>query len=226
MKILYLLAESDADELFFEAVAERITGFSFTLAECRVRRNQGYAAVRVAVKLFLQTIQRSTADGNTHFIISVDNDRAPHRWEDEQSRRNLSSNDQRKEDRYQRFEGEMHRVLGEDRSAWNAKGALAIPIEMVEAWLLLANNPDEFDDLPRFARSSDPSARQFYRSHTPPPQLKDQVKLLMAERNCSSRPEFFVDCAHELNPEQLAERSPSFRYFHDQLRGWVEQDYD
>ena len=29
MKVLYLLAESNADELSFEAVAERITGFSF-----------------------------------------------------------------------------------------------------------------------------------------------------------------------------------------------------
>ena len=205
MKVLYLLAESDADELFFEAVAERITGFSFTLAEYRVRRNQGYRDVCVAAKLVLQTVQRSASDGNTHFLISVDNDRAPHRWEDEQSRRNLSSSDRRKEDRYQRFEREMHRVLGEDRSAWIAKGALAIPIEMLETWLLQANCRDEVDELPRFSRSSDSSAREFYRPHRPPPQLKDRVKQLMAERNFSSRPDFFLYCAHELDSEQLAE---------------------
>ena len=214
-KILYLLGESSVDETFYEGVAERITGYSFRRREIRVRPNAGYPAVCAATRLFLQSLVRLAAEGEIFFILAVDNDRVPHPWDAED--RGIVREG---ESRYERFERELADGLGKDRAAWPVKGALAIPVEMLESWILLATGEKEEADLPRFSRARSVIAREFYAPSPPPPQLKDLVKEKRYAAGYWHNEEFFLDCAHRLDPDKLAAKSPSFAYFYAQVKDW------
>ncbi len=51
-----------------------------------------------------------------------------------------------------------HDILGNDRDQWPIKGAIAVPVEMLESWLLLGCNECEPEDLPIFSSANRPGA--------------------------------------------------------------------
>lgn len=215
-RVLYLLGESSVDETFYEAVAEQVTGYSFQRREIRVRPNAGYPAVCAATRLFLEKLSQMDPQEKIYFILAVDNDRSPHPWSGERPSAPTEG-----ESRYDRFEKELDSVLGEDRRLWSVQGALAIPVEMLESWILLATGEETEADLPRFSRARSVIAREFYAPSPPPPQLKDLLKKKRYADGYLTNEEFLLKCGHALNPGQLAAKSPSFAYFYAQVKAWT-----
>ncbi len=86
------------------------------------------------------------------------------------------------------------------------------------------------DARPRRSMSADPalpvcrssdmaSARALY-GPNPPPQLKDLVEIERRASRATSKEEFALACVLKLDPNDLAQRSPSFRRFRDDVSKW------
>ena len=107
-------------------------------------------------------------------------------------------------------------ALGPDRDAWPVKVAVAMPVEMIESWVLLLCDPHR-PALPLFAEANQPSARAYYGA-APPPQLKDLCRVEAAARG-KSLGDYFWHAA-EQNIEAVTAVSPSFRMFVEELAQW------
>ena len=107
-------------------------------------------------------------------------------------------------------------ALGPDRGTWPVDVAVAMPVEMIESWVLLLCDPQR-PTLPLFAEAIQSSALA-YCGATPPPQLKDLCK---AEAAAIQKPldEYFWHAA-EQDIEATIAVSPSFRMFVEELRQW------
>lgn len=113
-------------------------------------------------------------------------------------------------------------MLGE-RDEWPIPGAIAVPVEMLESWLLLICNGETYRDeasLPPFGRKNQKLARDFYTPKDPPDQLKDLSDLEKRERGIDATLEFVAYCAGQLDPDDLAARAPSFALFRSQVDSW------
>lgn len=141
MKTLYLLTEDDSDSLFYEGSAQKITGVLFTPVCRRMRKGSGIGAVRASLQLALAEIHRMKDESGVHFLIAMDNDRAPHAKAADalpvDQRVRLSKGDFHKTDRHAELIAALEATLGRDRSKWSVPVAIAIPVEMIESWLLL-----------------------------------------------------------------------------------------
>lgn len=226
---LYVISEDERDDVFYAFCAEKITGRSFTQLPRVMRRGGGNNEVKKGLKVFLSGLTYTGHVDDTFFIVSLDNDRAPHHPDHtsppqlDPSR--ITNFPKRERDRTCRVcelnEG-IELQLGDERSAWPIQGAVAVPQEMLESWLLLVSPHNAFEHeaaLPLFSLQSSPLAKRYFGEGKIPPQLKDLVRMERLAQNIS-KDDYILDCAANLDPELLATQSPSFKRFKAQLEAW------
>jgi len=217
MNSLAILSEDSSDDVFYEACAERITGLSFHLHDpLRIRRGGGISAVRRSLPAFLNDLKGLAQTGPSYFIIAIDNDRAPEHPGHERIP-GLNRRDESKGCRVCELSKTVESVFGKDRSTWPAQGALTVPIEMLESWILIGSGSDP-ETLPIFSRQKDSSANAFYNGN-PPPQLKDLLKHRSRERAIPEK-ELLLEVADEMDLELVCSQSPSFADFFRQIENW------
>ncbi len=217
-KFLYILCEGERDEVFYEGLAERITGLSFTKpADFRLRRGSNWKTAIAAAILLLNRFRNWNDPQEIAVIIAVDNDRAPGHPGSEPSPRPLPSPDQKKAPRHPDLVRKVAEALGQDRGKWPVEVALAVPVEMIESWLIPLLD-SKCAELPLFSEAAQPLTRLYY-GKRPPSQLKDIRKELGATLGLTAD-ELFLKAAAEGDLHALAERSASFRMFREELLSW------
>ncbi|WP_456427130.1 hypothetical protein [Rhodocaloribacter sp.] len=222
MNYLYILSESDNDDLFFKGCIERITGRSFEIIPYRLRKGGGIPEVRGKGPVLLRQIKHTGPVDDTFFLIALDNDRSPVHPE-HKSRHRLSRQDRRKRCRFCELETLVHGILG-PREEWPIPGAVAVPVEMLESWLLLIVNPEVHKNeasLPIFSTKEHAQALRYYAPGAPPDQLKDLTTSERRALGLETTRDFLKHCTHALDPEDLAERAPSFALFKVQVDAWT-----
>jgi hypothetical protein len=222
---IYILSESDIDDIYYSLCVEKIKEQAYKLIPRRLRRGGGISQVRRYLRILLKNIRYSGEVENTFFVIAYDNDRSPahptHRQIPNIGK--LPKNERRKACRFCELEITACEILGADRNTWPIKGAIAVPVQMLESWLLLICNREEYKNeasLPLFARKSMPLAKIYYAPREPENQLKDLVELEKRKSGITSTEDFCLYCIEQLTPEELALVSPSFSLFMGQLEGW------
>jgi hypothetical protein len=220
---LYILAEGEPDELFYERLTERISGQTFCRPEeFRVRSGSNWKTVQAAAKLLLNRFRNYQTKQQIAILISLDNDRAPGHPGGRIYPRVLPELDRKKEPRFGKMQELISSTLGSSAKARNVQVAVAMPVEMVESWLLLLLDKTlKQDDLPPFAKASDTLPCAYYGA-VPPPQLKD----LRSEKQQSldvDQTELFFGAANSGDLDLLATQSISFCVFQDDVRAWVDE---
>lgn len=215
---LYILCEGELDEMFYEHIAERVTGKTFeSPADLRVRHGSNWKTAMAAARMLLARVKHWHGAQPVGVIIAVDNDRTPQHPGGNQPSRPLPPHDQNKKARHPALTTMAQDALGSDRSTWPVKVALAVPVEMIESWVLTLLDPSCATALPLFSEAASASAR-FYYGGNPPPQLKDLVQQ-EAKRSNSEEMDLFWQ-ASECDLAAGAAASPSFRMFLDDLKNW------
>lgn len=221
MSYLHLLSESENDDLFYEALAERIVGTAFEVIPVRTRRGERLRTVLQLARMLFLKLKRTGAVDDTFFLVAIDNDRAPQFDDDAQPNSSLPETDRKKQNRHRSLLRIAQDVLGNELDKWPIRGAVAVPVEMLESWILLGCKWCRAEDLPIFATSDRPGAKAYYAPHQPPPQLKDLVHCVRAKLGMGSVQEFLLFCATEaIDLEELSTTSRSFRFFLEDLRDW------
>lgn len=221
MGYLYLLTEDDYDDLFFQRCVERLTGQTFTIISRPYRKGGGWSEVRKTLPFMLPDIKRSGFVEDTFFVIATDNDRTPI-YPNCLPRPDLSPQEAKKRSRYLEVLSLIEQVWGTNRGAWPIPGAIAVPVEMLESWLLLICGHPSQDMLPLFSRRRDTLAQTYYGIHIQP-QLKDLSKAKRKALNISHKPDFYTYCVDNLDPDDLAAKSPSFALFREEVTQWGDQ---
>jgi len=220
MNNLYLLTEDDNDDLFYERCLEELTGNSFNLISYRTRKNSGISDVRKMSRRLLQILKYTGDTANAYFLLVMDNDRRP-AHPDHNKLPGISKGEQNKQCRFCELQKIVHEILGEDRVTWPAKGAIAVPVQMLESWLLLIckSNLVE-DDLPIFSGKEKSGAKQYHQGQKIPDQLKDLCGQEQLHLNLDTKGDFYFYCADQIDIEDLATRSASFALFKEQVDNW------
>ena len=218
MGYLYILSEGERDELFYERVAERVTGRSFERpSDFRLRHGANWKTALAGGRLLLNRVKHWNEPQDVAVILAADNDRAPgHPGSVLPHPRPLVGHDLKKPPRYPAVMQMVTDALGADRDAWPVDVAVAMPVEMIESWVLLLCEPNR-PPLPLFAEAIQHSARTYYGAQ-PPPQLKDLCKAEAAGLGKSLEDYFWH--AAEQNLEAAIAVSPSFKMFVDDVRQW------
>jgi hypothetical protein len=219
-KFLYILCEGERDEMFYERLCERITGQTYIQpTDFRLRRGANWKTAMAGAVLLVNRFKHWTERQDIGLIIAVDNDRAPgHPGHVSGYPRPLPPVDQKKPERYPALVRMLEKSLGSDLSTWPVHVALAVPVEMIESWLLILLDPN-CPELPLFSEASQFLPRQYYGSN-PPPQLKD-LRDEAAARAGWSQDEIFYHAADAGDLEGLTQRSPSFQLFRNDLERWL-----
>ncbi|MBE2284146.1 MAG: hypothetical protein IAE77_11875 [Prosthecobacter sp.] len=216
-KHLYILSEGELDEMFYERLAERVTGFTFMQdEEFRLRHGANWKTAMASARLLISRFKHWQEKQDIAVIVAVDNDRASGHPGGRSYPKPLPKPDQSKAPRYEALQQMLFAALGSDPSRWPVKVALAVPVEMIESWVLLLLNPQR-EELPPFSQASQGLARLYY-GKVPPPQLKDLRDEEVKARGVD-RMQLFWDAAEQpLEPAMAA--SESLRMFVEQLQGW------
>lgn len=229
MNVLYIAAESDQDADFYKLCAERVTelGFADDLVETlRVRKRSGVDAVRRFLRdQFRVARSRAMAGESVYFIASMDNDRAPHPENEQRlSRVALCEEEMQRPSRLDWITQTATSMLGENPAAWAVKTAFAVPVEMIESWIIQIHEPalDE-KALPHFSKADTERARLYYKRPDPPEQCKDRVKRLHEQSGHTRKDDFYLATVLALEAENLAKRCHSFAVFKKGLDSWCER---
>ncbi len=229
VQYLYLLSEDDNDDLFYQGCLQKITGQPFEIIPLRIRKGGGIGAVRKSLPILLQQIQYSGVQEQSRFVVALDNDRSPihpdHLRPADFSQ--LPKADQKKACRHCELEQVAMAKLGAARKQWPIQGAIAVPVQMLEAWLLLITAPETYSNetgLPLFSEKSSSSAKHYHSSQKPPEQLKDLKRKEKKRLGIGSDRDFCQYCVDQLDPESLATLSPSFQMFMDEIKSWTPQE--
>lgn len=218
MPFIYIVAESEADALFYIACAERIHGAAFDFKFYRTSRGTGIAQARRMLRYMLADVRNSSGGGPGIFwIAALDNDRAPQHPDGIRPPGTLSAFDQRKASRH----AELHAEASAQRVS--APGAIAVPVEMIESWVLQALSADAVLDLPAFDEQASALAITYYQVNhrrPPPPQLKDLACAAMRQHGYQDWKEFLIHVAGRLDADLLAQQSRSFAQFHEAVKSW------
>ncbi len=222
---VYILSESDYDDLFYNLCLETLTGHGYRLISRRLRTGGGITEVRRGIGYLLQDITRTGRVENTFFVIALDDDRCPIHPQHVPlpNRHKLPVREQRKACRFCEIDHRIQEFLGADQETWPIKGAIAVPVQMLESWLLLICNADTYpheDVLPMFAKKSQALAQCYYAPDKPDNQLKDLKELEKARLRITSEEDFCLHCIGQLKPDDLANVSPSFALFKHQVDTW------
>jgi len=172
---LYVLSEGERDELFYERLCERLTGLSFQKQEeFRYSPGANWKTVFRLSRLLLSRFAHFETPQEMVVLLAVDNDRAPGHPGHRTYPRPLPAQDQKKEARFPRMREMVNEKLGTDPLKRNVHAVIAMPVEMIESWLLPLLEATHSDaNLPPFAEADSAIAREYYGNKQPPPQLKD-----------------------------------------------------
>lgn len=222
---IYILSESNIDDVFYSLCVEKIKEQAYMLVPRRLRRGGGISQVRKYLQILLKDIRYSGEVEITFFVIALDNDRSPAHPTHQQipNINKLPENERRKTCRFCELEKTAYDILGADRETWPIKGAIAVPVQMLESWLLLICNRREHENeasLPMFAWKSMPLARMYHSPKQPGNQLKDLAGLEKKKLGINSSEDFCLYCIEQLSPDDLALVSPSFSLFLGQVNNW------
>lgn len=233
--LLYLVTESDNDAWFYALCAEKLTGRAFDPQPLKNRKGDGISAVKKQLRYALRGA-RAAAGGaeRVAFIAAVDNDRAPHDENGAQQdasgassptgtgldRNKLIEAERNRERRHDWMLETVEGELGKNRSVWPMDVALAVPVEMIESWIVRARREQPPQPTPHFSRANSARARQYYAPSEPPPQWKDLAGEEQRASGHSNVRDFYFEVAASLDADSLAGRSLSFRMFKDWLDGW------
>jgi hypothetical protein len=211
---LFILSEDDSDDQAYAYLLESLLGTQVDVLPRRLRRGGGVGEVRKKLPLLVSDIRRMGWADDTFFLVAVDNDRTEptHATHLREGRPHV---------------GTCRNCMIADAIAAGLPdgrpipGAVAVPVEMIEAWLLVMHDRARYPDeaaLPRCSRRDQPVARDLY-GHDPPPQLKDLVE---AERLASrlGGEDFVLACVMRLDAADLAARSPSFAHLRSEVAAW------
>lgn len=216
-KHLYILSEGELDEMFYERLAERVTGQTFLQdGEFRLRHGANWKTAMATARLLISRFKHWQEPQDIAVIIAVDNDRAADHPGGRQYPRPLPKVDQSKAPRYQALKNMLNEDLRTDVSTWPVDVALAVPVEMIESWVLLLLDPQR-EEPPPFSQASQRLAHIYY-GRTPPPQLKDLRDEEARQRGVDHLHLFWTAAEQPLEPAM--EVSPSLRMFVEQLRKW------
>lgn len=217
-KELYILCEGELDDVFYETLAERVTGSSFSRTDdrFRVRHGANWKTAMAAARLMMSWVKHWQSKQDIAVIIAVDNDRCPNHPGGTPPARTLPPYDQKKQSRFVALNRIVEDALGPNRSQWPVDVAIAMPVEMVESWVLTLLKPER-DTLPIYKEAAQFLARLYY-GGTPPPQLEDLCKLEAESRSMNLMDLFFYAANCDLAAAEAA--SPSFKMFTDELRAW------
>lgn len=217
-KYLYILCEGETDEMFYERLTERVTGWSFEKpADFRLRRGSNLKSALAFSRMLLSRVQHWTDQQDVCVVIAVDNDRAPGHLGAVVPQRPLPAYDRKKDARYPTLVKLVEEKLGADRSKRPVQVALAVPVEMMESWVLVLLDPN-CAGLPLFSRATDKIARE-YHGKNPPPQLKDLTDEVAKDRALRVD-ELVLEAADQGDLMRLAERESSFTLFFAELKTW------
>ncbi len=217
MTYLYVLCEGLRDDAFYESLCERITGQTFERpSNYQLRPGENWKTAMEKARLLISGIRHWKGNQDAAVVIAIDNDRAPGHPSADPLPRPLAGVDRKKRPRHQELTKMLESALGEDRSKWPIDVALAIPVEMIESWLLILHDPNLID-LPIFSDAKQQLARLYYGSN-PPPQLK-KLRDTNAESLGSSLDDYFFAAANR-DLDAAAASSRSFAMFQDEVRTW------
>lgn len=217
MKLLHILSESDSDAFLYERIAERVTGSTFTRCDIRLRKGDGVSKVTASIKLLLSMFPRQTPRPECALLFAIDNDRCPDHPGASAYSRELTSAERRRASRWRFIHDAMIDRWGENRGTWPVDVAVAVPVEMIESWILLLLNPER-GPLPIHSLSSHRSAIAYSDPMPPEPQLKELTKAEATNRILTKQE--LMMAAVECDLDAVARVSPSFRMFVDDLRNW------
>lgn len=217
-KFLYILCEGERDEMFHERLCERITGKTYIQPQdFRVRRGSDFKTAMAAARVLISRFKHWTEPQDIAVIVAVDNDRAPGHPGGLPAPRPLLPMDLKKSARYPALAEMITNALGPDPARRAVDVALAVPVEMIETWLLMLLDPD-CGELPIFSEVS-PISKQYHGGRTPPPQLKE-LRDAEAERRGVNLDTLFFTAADEGDLDRLAARSESFALYRRDLLAW------
>lgn len=222
-KYLCVLAEDDKDMVFYHDLVEMIRGERFELMPFPIERQVGHAKITKFIRPLMRTL-KGMGMQNMHCVVAIDNDRRQIH-PTHHVLPNPPSQDAGKPCRYCELEQAMKDIWGENWQNDAVQTAFAIPVQMIEAWLIQISNPQEFikeTELPVFGKAEQPLALQYYGNKVPL-QLKDLKKAEMIRLNSKgieNETDFHTYCAMHINLNQLATSSPSFRLFQAQVEAW------
>ncbi|HYR57830.1 MAG TPA: hypothetical protein VEO95_04345 [Chthoniobacteraceae bacterium] len=221
MSLLYVVSESDGDAFFYALCAKKFTGCAFTLSVMKNRKGDGVDAVTRQLKSAL-ILARAAAGGaeTVCFIGAMDNDRAPHEENIALVRARLVPKEQARENRIAWMLETVEGVLGQNREAWPLHVALAVPVEMIESWIVRARREAEPQPTPHFSNENSNRAGHYYAPSAPPPQWKDLAAEEQKQCGHMDRLTFYEHVVRELDAGALAGRSLSFRMFKEWLDAW------
>lgn len=220
---LYILSEGEGDELIYEGIAEKVTGLSYDKSTDQrfvYRKGENFKIVQSKAKILLEIMAKWQGDqDNIRAIIAIDNDRAPnHPASGPKPERTLPSFDLKKTPRHQALKSLVDHAYGNDPSGRSVKIALAVPVEMIESWVLHLLDPQR-ERLPLFAEASQMLTQRYYQGSQVPLQLKDLCQGEVHRRNLSSFKELcLVATEGDLAAAEVV--SPSLKLFCDELRAW------
>ncbi|MDM8523164.1 hypothetical protein QUF80_07320 [Desulfococcaceae bacterium HSG8] len=224
MNFIYILSEDDNDDAFYKGCIEKMTGKSYDLISRRLRRGGGVSQVRKYMPILLRDIRYTGHVDNTFFVIALDNDRSPAHPNHEKPPRflKLPKKEQGKTCRFCEIERIAVNIL-DIRENWPIRGAIAVPVQMMESWLLLICDGVQYQNeakLPIFAKKRSSSAQLYYGPRKPGDQLKDLCKIKKKQLNIKSDRDFCAYCAENLIPKDLQKISDSFALFKEQVDEW------
>ena len=132
MAQVYILSEDDFDDQVYVYVLETLLKARVDLIPFRLRRGGGIGEVRRKLPLLLAAIRRAGPVDDTYFVVSIDNDRAPeHSTHEPHAPRAHGC-------RRCELDDAIHVAMPD---GWPIPGAVAVPVQMIEAWLLLMYEP-------------------------------------------------------------------------------------
>lgn len=217
MKILHVLAEADADAFFYESLAESATGQKFAYSgDFKLRPGSGWKSVLSNVRLLLRYFPRTTPRPDAAIIIAVDNDRAPGHPGAAAPANPLPKHDRQKGCRWVELATAINSVWGVNRAEWPLDIAIAMPVEMLESWVIVLLGASE-EPLPLFSRAGDHAAWE-YHGGEPPPQLKDLVDDELVKRGVDRIELLCYAAKADLVPAK--EKSASLGMFLEELNEW------
>lgn len=235
MTLLYLVTESDNDAVFYTLCAKKLTGVVYDPVPMKNRKGDGVAAVKEQLRRALRMAK--AAAGTSHpvaFIAAVDNDRAPHDEHgadeagEEASRRMGTGLERQKLNKAERdypkrlewMAKALEEELKPDRTKWPMPVAVAVPVEMVESWIVRSLREHPPQPMPHFSKADSERARNYYAPSKPPPQWKDLAAEEHAKSECPTKGDFYQHVVNRLDAGALAQRSLSFRMFKECLDQW------
>lgn len=222
---LYVLSESETDDVFYEQCAKKITGKDFEVIPRKLRPGSGLGRIGKNLRYLLRDIKYTGYVDNTFFIVSKDNDRRPAHPDHQRlpKAERLPKKEQNGRCRFCELEETATHFLGE-RKDWPVQGAISVPVQMKESWLLLIINKEKYvheSKLPLFSRKDKPSAIKYYSPRKPDDQLKDILDIEIQNSGLNGEMAFNIYCANQMKPDELAGISPSFKIFKEQIEEWI-----